>query len=818
MPQAMHDPIKKKKPRTSTTTPRKQQQQIPLLALTCNNGVQVIGEDSSSSSCIQEIERLRYATDSPLLPSKGPIHEGAAVMDASHAIFALQKDNTELVCWESGRTIRKALSGRAQSLSLRRKILFGAMEHDENNRRRFFVGQCSNTQQQEPSLQIQCFSYEAKGTAQQEERHLGTFVQETVSVDHHTGSNKRKGSFDHKSTASLQGLVVFQVYLQGADIVLWKHKLKSNVVSHSQSSRITLFEQQQHKQQRHVLLCELIGNNKLVLVVSRPQQTNGCHQRESATCFSISLATGRHSSLPLELPPTTQQACMVSAEILAIATQDQIQLYHCRQGRLLLCQANPFQTKKLQEWHMLGDPQGQRLAIVHSNAQTIEVASTHIKGSTKKSLADGFFKRDNIVALQQPRELQWRLGSQPSKEYDMSDNRNIQEALESIQSYMATLTTKRRKRTSASFSSIYQTALAKAMGDERQVKRKPMKNGKKNGIAEHTEKPSRRSTPKWAPHAFVNGAMDAIVSLLLLPSDKSKEASSLHADKIEAQSLVQSLLSTGKVSARLLFGMKNTDSETSDRFFAFLNALEPTPSAFFSPVHVIHSILSHCTDVNERHLVTMIHFMLCRASPHHVATHMVAHSQRVAATTQHAVKEIKFVDEFFHVQERIEKASNKPDELSVARLRLESLSNKVLQEGLKLLVQRAVDYSSCNPTLLRHAFSLCLPVEAEARIVAQLLLNMLLEVPGAGVCRWISAISEAFRIVFSAGSAPTTLQSISDQVSDVVEQSEAILSLKHVLAKAEGKSAPTRDDKSRQRYFGDRKKELPEYSIEHLIF
>lgn len=321
-----------------------------------------------------------------------------------------------------------------------------------------------------------------------------------------------------------------------------------------------------------------------------------------------------------------------------------------------------------------------------------------------------------------------------------------------------------------------------------------------NGLKVPT-KVVRGYTPSDLPQQFVDGATSIVLSVLQLPKVTNKAVGiRTKLARLDARLILSRLIRTGKVSARRHFDqcLHPNDYDTIDYFFSVLRSLKLTKKGgnrVFSPVDLMHEMITWCPDISERQMITMIHFMLCKALPEDIAENFLdegnlqaGHPYRVLA------KRLVQVRSALRKQQATAKVET--EEVSKLREQEQSLALKLVRTGTGILVGRLVRYSRCNETLLRNAMAEGLPGRHEPTILARVLVNLLDDhgknelLPSAPpdfaplMTKWISTLCEACqdRLVGELdGESPLSL--ILASIRAALKSSEAIMSLQLAVYK-----------------------------------
>ena len=365
----------------------------------------------------------------------------------------------------------------------------------------------------------------------------------------------------------------------------------------------------------------------------------------------------------------------------------------------------------------------------------------------------------------------------------------------------------------------------------------------------------RGSTPSCIPQRFVDGATSIVLSTLQLPQVESKAVGMrIKLARLDARLILSRLICTGKLSARRHFvsdtdrtyGRDKDEEYADDFFFTVMRSLKLTNKKgrrVFSPVDLMHEMLKWCADISERQMVTMIHYMLCKALPEDIAENFLdpgnlesSHPYRILAK------------KFFQLRStaRKQQLASKVSETELSQLKKQedALSLKLMRAGIFALVRRIIHYSRCNETLLRNALLEGLPVKHEPLVLSRVLADLLEEEGSdaaqpqrrsgsrtASIAKWIYTLCEACheRLIMSEGDTDepegeSPLAYILRSVRATLDRTEAVISLSDSLhrfgtSKLDGHVKESLDDDtlvtpSRDGGVGP----IPPYSIERLAF
>ena len=365
----------------------------------------------------------------------------------------------------------------------------------------------------------------------------------------------------------------------------------------------------------------------------------------------------------------------------------------------------------------------------------------------------------------------------------------------------------------------------------------------------------RGYTPSSLPQRFVDGATSIVLSVLQLPYAENKGVGiRSKLARLDARLILTRLIRTGKVSARRHFdssldhGRRQNEGNNSDCFFTALRSLKLTKKGnrrVFSPVDLMHDMLTWCPDISEGHLVTMIHFMLCKALPEDIAENILDHGN-LQPGHPYRVLAKRFVQVRSALRKQQAIANVGKEEVSQLKEQEESLSMNLIRAGISMLVGRLVLYSRCNETLLRNAMCEGLIGTYEPVILSRVLVELLNDEgkdalaakqqrPShrtALLLKWIFALCEACRERLVASDDTTgeadgesPLSQVLDAVRAKLKNTEAVMTLHDMVYHFGATKSNEKDDETReadklagQTSHNREATPVPPYSIERLAF
>ena len=260
-------------------------------------------------------------------------------------------------------------------------------------------------------------------------------------------------------------------------------------------------------------------------------------------------------------------------------------------------------------------------------------------------------------------------------------------------------------------------------------------NGAANCLVNGLKVPDnvRGYTPSSLPQRFVDGATSVVLSVLQLPQVENKAVGiRIKLARLDARLILCRLIRTGKVSARRHFDANlghgdPIDNDNSDFFFNALRSLKLTKKGnnrVFSPVDLMHEMITWCPDISEGQMITMIHFMLCKALPEDIAENFLDHGNLPPGHSYRILAK-KFIQVRSALGKQLATGKASSEDVMQMMEQEKSMSMKLVRAGTTILVGRLVHYSRCNETLLRNAMAEGLIGVEEPAILSRVLVDLL---------------------------------------------------------------------------------------------
>ena len=812
---------------------------VPQVVLTASHKASLVGHLRSQGTSWQESSVHQYATrPGPAFGYLASSCQIAAVMDGrKERLYALQNDNKKLVSWhassiegpETGSLFQ--LPSPAKCLHTRHGMVYGTCADGST-----FLGQwVRNYVTKVESFHVQVF----EGIVAANMVHAHTILQERDDYDAQVGEKR-------KATEMVNTYVLYQVFFSADQIIVVKANMKSEASSFQQVDHcVCKVKTNLDIDTSHVLATSL-DESTLALVI----RLNSNKADEVPHFFALRLCLEScRIGAPIKLPSTTRQAGGLSSSLLAIGTVDEVLVYDAIHGIRLKVEEMANVVSDTKDWRLVTDAKRNRMVVLSQQGEELFVSLATLENNEEEySLATGLQSFSQVDDLQEfPIEINLLDTLEQSMITNSShENITIVKALSALQVCVDHILDPLNKSVQPKFfMEAYECALAMVVpGSELpsttrpEVTKSPAKNGQNGVHAGFHQKivlldDTRGYTPTSTPLEFVDGATTIILRVLQIPKVENEIVGiRVKLARLDARTILLRLIRTGKVSARTHFEspVRDADNAHNTPFLAFLRSMKLSQKKgirVVSPVDVIHEMLSSCADITEHQLVTMIHYMLCRALPDDIAENFIEW-KRFDSSHQYTQVSKAFFKERATVRklERLNGASMNSPAMKGAQLQVASLSNKLLKMGSLFLVERVVKYSHCNETLLRTALQQGLPLADEPQLLSRLLLENFITSPSLASSKWMFALCEGCREQLMNFEGRSSYDAILTKIKDIIRNGEIILGLSQYLGDPSKKAQDNIDlaRKTKVAKYARSKKgknkddQVPEYSLEHLIF
>jgi hypothetical protein len=856
----------------------------PIVAVTTSHGIIVLGKPQSQSGeggeapKFRESTRLQYSSrpgkqssflHESVSPSEDSLPCIPALLDGKNdRVYALQGQNTNVVSWNavgegpddtSAKVARFTLPKPAMSMNIlsgNKGIIYGTLRDN-----RFYIGVWTSD-----GASLKSYTFDSPNAG--DGHHVCTAMTQVKS------DNRGKNGSKRKATEPDNDFVLTQLFANKHGFLVVKHQLQvandSVEVRDTETSlsRVEVVSKVNVSIDTNQILHSRDGESIALLYqeVTRKEIINGKKQqtetREHKACH-ISLADGLLKGEPFEIPSSTRHVGFVSDNLLAVGTIDSILLYEVERGVLVRSINVSDIVSDTKDWSLTTDSDKSSLTILSAQPNAIHVAIATVASKTPDSQGQDFDLADGLRAsmisnahLIVPNEVPPTKNlldflSSPSKDDDACmqvgpGSSAVPDALASLSACLERILDPKDEPIKANvLLDMYENALAKVLPSSwSPTKRNGAKQGR-NGIHKENSKrvfeneilSSRGETPSTTPQEFVDGATTLVLATLQLPRTESKIVGiKIKIARLDARLILYRLIRSGKVSARRHFQMFSDDDSDPDVFLSVLRATKLTNKRgrrVISPVDLMHEMLSSCPDLTERQLVTMIHYMLCKALPHDIAENCLGWKCFEAGHPYTQLSKNFFQAKSAEYKLQLQHPKDGDEKMKQLQQTIEELSAKLLKVGLTFLVERIVTYSKLNESLLRTALAEGLVNRSESPSLARVLLDILGKTNRLSgrelhlaTTKWIFVLCEACRDTLSAAGsseAKSHLAFILERLQRNVEDNTHIMSLGPTLESMRGLRHDSDVHSSEKKTEVDipkketRPTKLAGYCIEHLI-
>jgi hypothetical protein len=838
--------------------------------------------------------------------SKSPL-QIAAIMDGRNdKVYALQKENATLCCWKAddasgpddnnAPATKVALSSPAISLStlpFNKGVVYGTCQDGS-----LFVGRWVSNADGKETMNVEY----ANQVQPEDSQHLSTVMQLNTGAGNAHAGEKRKASNDGDAILYQVFCKANEVLVYRREVNLAEDECFGE--SSLQKSSVDIMPPLQGKREFCLGILSAgvsqIDESTIAIVYAIGNVENGKPKDVKSRrhyCAPISLETGRLLRSPFALANFTRQAGAVTSSVLAVGTLDEVLLYDIMHGAVIHRAFVTDLVGDCKNWALITEARKSRLAILSEQDGHAHVcfAKATLDGSSQEeskqesgySLAVGL--RSSLASQVDKSRVGARrsVNGLLSSENIKGSERRLQDCVDEALNRLRTCIEEIQDPENLDvqpyhFLNEYEISIVSILA----ASPTPLLSGKKNSHmlngSHHAESTSpkgghmemnggsspspmngrkmpdlvRGYTPSCIPQRFIDGATSIVLSALQLPQVESKAVGiRIKLARLDARLILSRLIRTGRLSARRHFdlngsreyGRARDEENADDCFFIVMRSLKLTNKKgrrVFSPVDLMHDMLTSCPDVSERQMVSMIHYMLCRALPEDIAENFLDPGN---LDSSHPYKLL--AKRFFQLCSTVRKqqlaTKVSEDDVSQLQKQKDALSSKLLRAGTFILVRRMIQYSRCNETLLRKAWLEGLPAKHEPLILSRILADLLKEEGSdaaqsqrrsasytESITKWIYTLCETChdRLIASEDDADepegeSPLSCLLDSVRATLDRTEAAMSLHDVLHRF-GTSKSEEDEKesldaatfvnkpSRDKDSGP----VPPYSIERLAF
>lgn len=684
----------------------------------------------------------------PCQPGKSffPKNEGdapsiAAVLESrSELMYALQKQNTSLVCWPSmsdshSDFVSKSLGNNSSAMSLevvpgKCSLVFGtALKVDRYS---LFVA-CLDQGAREINLRNFDLTGLPKGSDSTLE-HVATFGYEQLSDVSSSGKSpttgKRKSSSREESKDGGETIVIVQVFARKSTLFIARHELVGDEIYELSSLKreVTIHEVPLNlRRQEQVTIC-FVGNAKDTVVLSC-QTTLG-----SQFLVSVSAKDGNILQGPFDVGGKPQRFSLVDVQTIVAQVDEGMALIDLRSGAMLQTIGLPDDIVA-ERWTLLGiDPRKARVFVLLEHDTGYSVASANVlfeeDSASSKCLAARLSQHVESRTASDYRGSLLRRQCLPSRDsgdggYSMVST--TRKGLEMLNMACSMIESSRLDSDDETLASMFAEALetmARAQGiisqsaggtagkENPQDSNLSKKGGSKNCVPA-SDVSSKENTlvlngaGKSGKQTFVSRAA-ATESKALHISKSLREVDAtlvsfvgvsairvllvdrdIGTTRNVARSILRKVVRSKRASARYLF-----DSSGGFSLPFVLKSMQRRGGEdmlSYSPVEMIFDLCNKCKDTSERHMVLGARYLLVHAT----VDDLVDFFERTQPISGNSVY-WELCDNYRKLT--AEKAEADPEALA-------KCSHKLLLRGSEAYLAAMLAYSECNETLLRRSIA-----------------------------------------------------------------------------------------------------------------
>lgn len=810
---------------------------LPIIAVTTPHGISVLGKsppNKEGEQRFQESNKLQFSSR----PGKQSafLHESdcsteeflpriPAFVDAKNdRVYALQGKNTILVSWitaaegpdDTAASVAKLPFPKpAVSMNVMSKnwgFVYGTLSDNG-----VYVGSWSAD-----GATLKLKTFECPFTV--DGHHVCTVMtQAKLDTRRNNGGKRKATDWDDK-------FVLDQIFATKSGFLLFKYQLQliddSVVLQESETrlSHVPVVSKCDHSIDVNQILHAHNGESIVIVYqeVTTKEVINGkklrTESREHKACH-LSLTNGIPKIEPFEISDSTRQIGFLSYNLLAAGTIDSVLLYDVERGVLVRSIGVSGMMSDTKDWSMTTDSKKNSIALLSAQPNLVHVAMATVASKTHQSQGPTFQLADGLRAsMVSNAHLIVPNGMSPTKsllaflaptsERDVTsmcvttESTAVQDALASLNACLDDILDPKDQTIKVHvLLDAYEAALVKVLPESwlhttknRSVT--PTEGG--NGVRKSTLS-TRGETPSATPQEFVDGATNLMLATLQLPRMENKVVGiKIMIARLDARLILYRLIRSGKVSARRHFQLFSDDDGANDILFSILRATKLSNKRgrrIISPVDLMHEMLSNCPDLTERQLVTMIHYMLCKALPHDIAENCLGWKLFEVGHPYTKLSKEYFLAKSAEWKLQVQNPQDGDEKMKKIQETIDQVSAKLLMVGLTFLVERIVSYSRVNESLLRNALAKGLPSKNEAPMLARILVKLLCSASRLSRCelytattKWMFALCDACREALLAGPSDSTnhLAFIVERLEKNIDNVNQVMSLGATLESMRG--------------------------------
>lgn len=810
---------------------------LPIIAVTTSHAITVLGKsppNREGEEQFQESNKLQYSSrpgkQSAFLHEQDCSTEESlpripAFVDAKNdRVYALQGKNTVLVSWittaegpddTTASVTKLSFSMPAVSMNVMSKnngVVYGTLSDN-----RVYIGAWSTD-----GATLKLRTFECPVTV--DGRHVCTILTQAKLDTRGNNGGKRK------ITESDDKFVLDQIFATKSGFLLVKYQLQvlaDSVVlqdSEVRLSRVTVVSEVDISIDIHQILHAHDGESIVIVYqeVTTKEVINGkklrTESREHMAC-QISLTNGILMCEPFEISDSTRHIGFVSDNLLAAGTIDSVLLYDVERGVLVRSISVSGIVSDTKDWCMTTDSKKNSIALLSVQPNLVHVAMATVANKTHQFQGPTFQMADGlrasmvsnahlIVPNGMPPTKSLLAFLAPTSERDVTSMRvttestTVQDALASLNACLDCILDPKDQTIKANvLLDAYEAALVKVLPGRwsHTSKISSVAPTEGNNSVSKSALSSRGETPSATPQEFVDGATNLMLATLQLPRTEDKVVGiKIMIARLDARLILYRLIRSGKVSARRHFQLFSDDDGANDILFSILRATKLSNKRgrrVVSPVDLMHEMLSNCPDLTERQLVTMIHYMLCKALPHDIAENCLGWKLFESGHPYTNLSKEYFLAKSSEWKLQVQNPQDGDEKMKKIQENIDQVSAKLLKVGLTFLVERIVSYSKVNESLLRNALAKGLSSRNEAPMLARILLEMLCTTSRlsrrelhSATTKWMFALCEACREALLAGPSDSTshLAFIVERLEKNIDDMNQIMSLGATLESMRG--------------------------------
>jgi hypothetical protein len=824
---------------------------MPLMAITSDHQITVVGQSKEPS--YEEYTSLKFSSRPGSAgaffatpQNGGAIPKIPAILDAKNdRVYAFQHGNTRLCCWNSltasgpdeKTSLKVELSHPALSMALlpmHKGIIYGTCQNGS-----VFAARVVQDSEGKETVSVEYLpTRQEKGSV-----HVGTFGE--ILQDPKRGSRQKRKISDSDGNSSV---IFHQVFSDSGTVNLVSHQVTCERFS---KGRRLVIESSLSQRATTICLAQAADGAKknfdtVKLLISSSgaapkaalfytSADGSTEQRKTSYCALLSLSSGDISHHPVQLPAMTRDCDLVTETLVAVGTKDRIFIYDLETGSVLHSNyiGSLFDGSN-DNWILSTNSKFSTISILYMKDDAVQAAFSVLSLQDHKRLPPAGLSLASKLASSMilPSSINSDIDTEnmPVLVNDLlavtekagsitQREDSVQKALTAFdQARSKVLISKEKKNKSEEsfFLDTYEGCVSELVEDLKQSAphHNPLdpfpSNGKRvnglkqagaspkkkpNGTLLYASKPLKAFTPSSLPQAFIDGAMQIVLSLLRY--GKTETSKSIAQAQSDAKLILNRLLTTRKVSSRLHFEGSNSFQESNgehllESILRTIKLSNQRGKHALSPVTMILDMLKHCPDLSERQLVAMLNYMMLRSLPDDIAEAFM----EAQLTKHHPYKALS--RKYFSLRNQHLKRSGQDKDAKLPK-KLEIVSHKLISAGTSYIVEQIIGYSECNEATLRAALVEGLTNSHEAIILAKILSDVLTTTPKdiafgnlssnhnhvKTTCQWIFALCESFQDDLSKANAfqgQTYLQFLLQSVNGATRHTQAILSLREALS------------------------------------